>query len=823
MALFQRVECGKLMAFHEAWDSITKIEIEVDSYDELIMKAEIPPFPMGEVGGGITPEQMEWMLRYGERIDPAMPQRAMAHLGGPFVAPRSKAVFVNPANPNKVFKLNAGATLPIAFSHALAAMGYPVAPMTPMATFDTPNEYEDDATTSVVGQDRFDVVPNIGEGRRRSWPKGGDAYFDDYDFMDMFRDNIAGSKFAGRDIPEGSAPQWFDPESDTIRGMEFLQRRGVDVNEWAKDFMRANREDPDRFKPQYGKDTPQNRLVQALNDEMRRYRELEIQPGYNKYTDRDTGEPKRYSNTGGGEWEDPLLRFLQMDTYSTLGPNIGLDEEGRPILTSFGIRGSPTMRVGTGGYDGPYAPMVGPRKEGVESDARDRAARVMFGQPLPARKVGFEIDPIYGLPRLVEERVMREQDGSDAILDAETMQALPYTRRLIPRYSNLSQEDVFEQNPQFRELFETSPEGYDISDRNDFMAYHQGLPYLNTPSYKATVRDFDSDDPEATKEVEREGYVGFPYRRIDSRDPIAQFLTDDEMERIARANLPADDWLDSQEKNERGEGVREAALKRLAAAGQTDGYENYKQFDVGDQLRYSPIMRYLYANPGKKAIFPVNNARSFNTPGNDDDTLSLFPNPMPQFMDPNQDIYGMGREYERGGRRTPFNDGSGRTFPRSFRMIPDTPNPVDGEEFEITGGSVIDPETGKRRYESAFAEGYEDMFEGRRGDSNRPRKVRGGPRFVDPMDYNPNSDFIRTIGAIHDSYPLPESTRLAELLANMPDRSLFDANPRQQRFYDKFMTAYPKDIEFWQAMSDNPMMSNDEAFELFNRIRGSYD
>ena len=157
-------------------------------------------------------------------------------------------------------------------------------------------------------------------------------------------------------------------------------------------------------------------------------------------------------------------------------------------------------------------------------------------------------------------------------------------------------------------------------------------------------------------------------------------------------------------------------------------------------------------------------------------------------------------------------------------MIPDTPNPVDGEEFEITGGSVIDPETGKRRYESAFAEGYEDMFEGgRRNRESKPVKVRGGPRFVDPMDYNPNSNFIRTIGAIHDSYPLPESTRLAELLANMPDRSLFDANPKQQRIYDNFMRVFPKDVEFWQAMSDNPMMSNDEAFELFNRIRGSYD
>lgn len=134
--------------FEAGWDSIAKIEIEVDSYDDLIMKSGIPPFPMGGVGEGITPEQMAWMARYGKRIDPAMPQRAMQHLGGPFVAPRSKAVFVNPANPNKVFKVNAGATLPIAFSHALAAMGYPVAPMNPMASF----KDEEGNRTSVVGR-----------------------------------------------------------------------------------------------------------------------------------------------------------------------------------------------------------------------------------------------------------------------------------------------------------------------------------------------------------------------------------------------------------------------------------------------------------------------------------------------------------------------------------------------------------------------------------------------------------------------------------------------------------------------------------------------
>ena len=822
MDLFQHAECEKVMAFHEAWDSITKIEIEVDSYDELIMKSEIPPFPMGDVGGGVTPEQMEWMLRYGQRIDPAMPQRAMAHLGGPFVAPRSKAVFVNPANPNKVFKLNAGATLPIAFSHALAAMGYPVAPMTPMATFSTPNEYQDDATTSVVAQDRFDVVPSIGSGRRKSWPEGGDAYFDEYTWMDMFRDNIAGSKFAGTDVPEGSAPQWFDPEADYTRGIEFLQRQGVDMDEWAKDFVRANNENPDKFKPRNVKDTPQNRLVQALNDELRRYRQLDIQPDFDRFTSPE-GELKRYSNIGGGEWEDPLLRFLQMDTYSQLGPNIGLDEQGRPILTSFGIRGSPTMRVGTQGYDSTYRPMVGPREEGVESDSRDRAARVMFGQPLPARKIGFEIDPIYGLPRLVEETVMREQAGGDSILDAETMQALPYTRRLIPPYSNMSREDVFEQNPQFRELFDVSPEGVELTSPTEFMAYQLGLRPIDIPEVTQMVRDYDSDDPNAMKPRIREATTQMPFPRMLNDPSLEPYLSDKDREILTRIELPGRDWT-----AERREGVSDeeaaAALERIKAAGAEDGYDNYKRFDVAQQLRFSPIMRYLYANPGKKAIMPVSNMRSFNTPGNDDDTMFLFPNPMPQFLDPNQDIYGMGREWERGaGRKIPFNDGSGRTFPRSFRMVPDTPNPVGGEEFEITGGPVVDPETGKRGYESAFAEGYEDMFEGRRGDSNRPRKVRGGPTFVDPMDTNPNSGFIRTIGAIHDSYPLPESTRLAELLANMPDRSLFDANPRQQRIYDRFMTAFPKDIEFWQAMSDNPMMSNDEAFALFNRIRGSYD
>ena len=119
--------------------------------------------------------------------------------------------------------------------------------------------------------------------------------------------------------------------------------------------------------------------------------------------------------------------------------------------------------------------------------------------------------------------------------------------------------------------------------------------------------------------------------------------------------------------------------------------------------------------------------------------------------------------------------------------------------------------TGKEEFVSAYGEG------GQSDDSGV--KYRSGPRWFNPQDDNPNTDFIRTIGAIHDSYPLPESTRLAELLANMPDRSLFDNSPKQQKYYDKFMSVFPRDIEFWQGMSENPAMSNDEAFELFNRLR----
>jgi len=838
MDLFQRAECEVLMAFHEAWDSITKIEIEVDSYDDLIMKSGIPPFPMGNVGEGMSPEQMEWMLRYGQRIDPAMPQRAMAHLGGPFVAPRSKAVFVNPVNPNKVFKLNAGATLPIAFSHALAAMGYPVAPMTPMATFNTPNEYEDNATTSVVGQDRFDVVPSIGEGRRKSWPEGGDAYFDDYTWMDMFRDNIAGSKFAGTDVPEGSAPQWFDPESDTIRGMEFLQRRGVDVQQWAKDFMRANREDPAKFKPKYGKDTPQGRLVQALNDELRRYRELEIQPGYDRFPNYDTGELKRYDNISGNEWEDPFLSWLQFQPgYGELGPNVGLDETGRPMLTSFGIRGSPTMRVGNYGVaetSSDYQPMLKPRKEKGVEDGWDRAARRMFGQPIKARTVKFEKDPVYGLLRPVYGTAMRPQTkgGYLGALDAETGEKITIPRRLPHAYGRTF-EDVVAEDPRFAPLFGTSEDGVDISRAYKFAEMLQGFPAYEDEEGDMHYDSYGSEkrgDEEARRIYQMTRKPDDDHDLIWGRPQPENFKHQTEAEAEADENAWAGDSYEGRMKRwlrrhggEPTPEMIEAARERYASLDPDWDSKMFPgkryphwQFHLKDTLRDDPLMRYLSMNPGKEAILPINRVRGFNTPGNDDEAGGLFPFPMPMFFDPNQNIYQLGREYDGqsfGGVKVPFNDGSGREFPPNFRMLPDRPSRM--KEFEHFGQKGADGE-----WESPFTDAFEEAWSGQ----VEPKKLIGaGQQWQDPQMANPNTDFIRTIGALHDHYPLPQSTRLAELLENMPDRSLFDANPKQQRIYDKFMKVFPKDVEFWQAMSDNPLMSNEEAFGIYNRLRDSYD
>lgn len=218
-------------------------------------------------------------------------------------------------------------------------------------------------------------------------------------------------------------------------------------------------------------------------------------------------------------------------------------------------------------------------------------------------------------------------------------------------------------------------------------------------------------------------------------------------------------------------------------------------------------------NPGKEAILPIDRVRGFNKPGNDDEASGLFPFPMPQFFDANRDVFGLGREYDRqayGGLKVPFNDGSGRELPTNFRLVQEANRRY--RDFQPKGKRTED---GDR--ESPFADGWERMFD------EAPKKLQGaGPQWIDPSQQD-NNEYIRTIGALHDYYPLPESNRLAELLENMPDRSLFDANPKQQRIYDKFMKVFPKDVEFWRGMSDNPLMSNDEAFELYNRLRDSYD
>lgn len=116
----------------------------------------------------------------------------------------------------------------------------------------------------------------------------------------MMRDTHMGR--SGQEIPEGYENDWIDRESDAIRGMEFLRRRGIDPKEWAREFMRADRQDPDKFKPRYGDNTPQTRLANALNQELGRYKELEIQPGFERYPEED-GTLNRVSNLQGNEWE----------------------------------------------------------------------------------------------------------------------------------------------------------------------------------------------------------------------------------------------------------------------------------------------------------------------------------------------------------------------------------------------------------------------------------------------------------------------------------------------------------------------------------------
>jgi hypothetical protein len=823
------------MVFEDAWDSITKIEIEVDSYEELIQKSDLPPFPMDNVGGGITPEQMEWMATYGQRIDPAMPQRAMQHYGGPFVAPRSKAVFVNPANPNKVFKVNAGATLPIAFSHALNAMGYPVAPMTPLARFETPNEYEDDASTSVIGQDRLDVVPNIGYGQRKEWPEHGEHYFDNYTWMDMFRDNIADRKFAGKDIPASSSPDWIKDEGmtgmDAWRGMEFLERQGVDANEWIQQFFENMKDE--RFKPRYEKDTPRNRLVNAINQELDKYRQLEIQPGYERY-ERD-GKISRDSNIGGNRWEDPLLRFLQLDQYSSLGPNVGLDENGRPMLTSFSIKGSPTMRLGMSGVGGRVRPMLMPRKVKGKEDNWDRAARRTFGMPNRATTVKFEKDPVYGILRPVYGTAYRPQTlgGYTGALNAETGERIDWPMSM-PRGR---WEDIFEENPEYLELYGMSPEGVNLADELDFSYMIQGFPVYGNEEEGFRYDAYGEKNP-LTQEIRARLDKPFAdYKMVYDRPKPENYKYQTEAERDADPD--ANSWDDTYEKelarwHKYYTGGREPTPEEIEEARQryasidtswTFG-ENRRRphtvFDLRDQLRGSPLMRYLAMNPGVEAIMPVDRIRGFNTPGNDDEASGLFPNPMPQYFDPNQDVYRMGRDYDGqafGGVKVPFNDGSGREFPINFRIKPDA-GQRRSDRIEPQGKKVYDAGTEEWEYQDPFDEAWRDSFG--RGDV-KPKKFVSGPRWVDPQMENPNTDFIQTIGAIHDSYPLPESSRLAELLANMPDRSIFDANPAQQAYYDKFMKVFPKDIAFWQGMADDPLMSNEKAFELYSRLRDSYD
>lgn len=828
------------MVFEDAWDSITKIEIEVNSYEELIQKSDLPPFPMDGIPGSseITPAQMEWMATYGQRIDPAMPQRAIQHHGGPFVSPRSKAVFVNPANPNKVFKVNAGATLPIAFSHALNAMGYPVAPMTPMGAWDSPNEYDDDDVTTVIGQDRLDVVPSIGYGQRKTWPDHGDHYFENYTWQDMFRDNIADRKFAGHDIPASSSPDWIKDEGvrgmDAWRGMEFLERQGVDPNEWIQQFF-ANIKD-ERFKPQYEKDTPRNRLVNAINQELDKYRQLEIQPGYERW-ERD-GEVKRDSNIGGERWEDPLLRFLQLDQYSSLGPNIGLDENGRPMLTSFRLRGSPTMRLGSTGVGGSLRPMLTPRKVKGKEDNWDRAARRTFGMPNRATTVKFEKDPVYGILRPVYGSAFRPQTmgGYTGALDAQTGERIDWPMS-EPRGR---WEDVFEEEPKYRELYGMSPDGVPIGQNLDFTYMVQGFPTYTDSEGDVRYNAYKKDNP-LTEEIRaRLDKPYADYQMVYDRPKPEKYEYQTEAEKQAAQEAQPDKFIfgDSYESalnhwhkyytggsEPTSEMIEEARQRYLSA--NPDWEEGHwrdrphDQFRIRDKMS-SPLMRYLAMNPGVEAILPVDRIRGFNTPGNDDEAGGLFPDPMPQYFDPNQNVYRMGRDYDRqafGGVKVPFNDGSGREFPINFRMKPDAGRGIE-RDIEPKGKKVYDAEYDEWDYEDPFDEGWRESF----GRGNiKPKKFLSGPRWVDPQMENPNTDFIQTIGAIHDSYPLPESSRLAELLANMPDRSIFDTNPAQQAYYDKFMKVFPKDIAFWQGMADDPLMSNEKAFELYSRLRDSYD
>jgi len=803
-----------------AWDSITKIEvIEVNSYEELLIKADIPPFPIG-MGGDITPEQMEWMRTYGQRLDPAMPQRQFAHRGGPFIDKRTKAVYQNPANPNKVFKLNAGATLPIAFSHALAAMGYPVAPMTPMGEV---GFGDDEGKIRAIMQDKVDVVPDVSSGPRKRWPD--DEYFDDYTWQDMFRDNVAGHKFAGQNVPDDLAAAWNNAELDTARGREFLQRQGVNVHEWARNFAQQNREEPDKFKPTYGPDTPQGRLANALNQELRRYKQLSMEAGRDRYD-----ENKRMSNIGGGEWDDPLLRFLQLDASSRLGPNIGLDETGRPLLTSFYLRGSPTMRVGTGGYDGPYGPMLRPRKEGDTYDARDKAAAKMFGQDLPTRSVGFEMDPVYGMPKYVSERVFRPQAGGNVPLDAETGKPLPYSTRLRRPYSRQPFDEIMRENPQYEELFGITPEGINLQDNIDFSHYVKGFaPMFDEEGkfarFKRHPGELQSkyemtDEDMATYNRNRQPYLDMKmaYDHPSMRDEQWTFQTKAEREAAGKDlyHQSYEEAVDTWNRitgNPTEEDIAAAKERFDSISGKewSGGFRDRpdRLFELKDRMRDNPLMRYLALNPGKRAILPVSSVRTFNTPGNDDEAIGLFPNPMPFIVDPNNK-YPIGMAYGNNGK-LPFADARGpRTLPTNFRVRGSNYAADEGMQPE-DGKRVMDLGTGEEDYVSNYGEG------GQSDDSGI--KYRSGPRWFNPQDDNPNTDFIQTIGALHDSYPLPKSTRLAELLANMPDRSLFENSPKQQAIYDNFMKVFPRDVEFWQGMSDNPAMSNDEAFALFNRLR----